>query len=206
VVQTLLDFTKPVELRLVDTDLRRLTEEVAMLAAPEAARQGVIVQTDLPDGPLPVKVDADLVKQAVLNIANNGIQAMPNGGTLTLAGRRDDGIVQIDISDQGGGIPPEVGEKVFNLYFTTKKSGTGIGLAMSYRVMQLHNGNVTFDSRPGEGTTFHLRFPAQEQRARPRAGKESPSARSLRRRHQRTKKAEWTESGPSSWECCWLRR
>lgn len=171
VVQTLLDFTKPVELRLVDTDLRRLTEEVAMLAAPEAARQGVIVQTDLPDGPLPVKVDADLVKQAVLNIANNGIQAMPNGGTLTLAGRRDDGIVQIDISDQGGGIPPEVGEKVFNLYFTTKKSGTGIGLAMSYRVMQLHNGNVTFDSRPGEGTTFHLRFPAQEP-ARPAARRE----------------------------------
>ncbi len=163
VVQTLLDFTKPVELRLVETDLRRLTEEVAMLAGPEAARHGVIVQTDLSDGPLPVKVDADLVKQAVLNIANNGIQSMPNGGTLTLSGHRDDGIVQIDIADQGGGIPPEVGEKVFNLYFTTKKTGTGIGLAMTYRVMQLHNGDVSFDSRPGQGTTFHLRFPAQEQ-------------------------------------------
>ena len=163
VVQTLLDFSKPVELRLVDVDLRRLTEEVAALAAPEAARHDVIVQTDLPAEPLPVKVDADLVKQAVLNIANNGIQAMPNGGTLTIAGRRDDGIVQIDITDEGGGIPPEVGEKVFNLYFTTKKSGTGIGLAMSYRVMQLHNGDVNFDSRPGEGTTFHLRFPVQEQ-------------------------------------------
>jgi PAS domain S-box-containing protein len=163
VVQTLLDFTKPVELRLVETDLRRLTEEVAMLAAPEAARHGVIVQTDLPDGPLPVKVDADLVKQAVLNIANNGIQAMPNGGTLMLSGRHEDGTVQIDIADQGAGIPPELSEKVFNLYFTTKKSGTGIGLAMSYRVMQLHNGDVSFDSRPGLGTTFHLRFPAQEQ-------------------------------------------
>ena len=163
VVQTLLDFTKPVDLRLVDVDLRRLTEEVAMLASPEAARHGVMVQTDLPPEPLPVKVDADLVKQAVLNIANNGIQAMPDGGTLLIAGRRDDDIVQIDITDQGGGIPPEVGEKVFNLYFTTKKSGTGIGLAMSYRVMQLHNGDVNFESRPGEGTTFHLRFPAQEQ-------------------------------------------
>jgi len=161
VVQTLLDFTKPVELRLVDTDLRRLTEEVAMLAGPEAARHGVIVQSNLPDGPLPVKVDADLVKQAVLNIANNGIQAMPKGGTLTISGRRDDGIVQIDITDQGGGIPPELSEKIFNLYFTTKKSGSGIGLAMTYRVMQLHNGDVSFDSRPGEGTTFHLRFPAQ---------------------------------------------
>ena len=172
VVQTLLDFTKPVELRLVDTDLRRLSEEVAMLSGPEAARHGVIVQTDMPDGPLPVKVDADLVKQAVLNIANNGIQSMPGGGTLTIAGHRDDGVVQIDISDQGGGIPPEVGEKVFNLYFTTRKTGTGIGLAMTYRVMQLHNGDVSFDSRPGEGTTFHLRFPAQEA-ARSAARRES---------------------------------
>ncbi len=163
VVQTLLDFTKPVELRLIDVDLRRLGEEVAMLAGPEAARHGVIVQADLPEVPLPVKVDADLVKQAFLNIANNGIQAMPNGGTLNITGRRDDDTVQIDIADQGAGIPAEVGEKVFNLYFTTKKSGSGIGLAMTYRVMQLHNGEISFDSRPGEGTVFHLRFPATGQ-------------------------------------------
>ena len=162
VVQTLLDFTKPVELRLSDSDVRRLIEEVAMLAGPEAARHGVMVQTDLPEYPLPVKVDADLVKQAVLNIANNGIQAMPNGGRLLLSARLEDDTVQLDISDQGGGIPPEVGEKIFNLYFTTKKGGSGIGLAMSYRVLQLHNGSMSYDSRPGEGTTFHLRFPAME--------------------------------------------
>ncbi|MGH9523586.1 MAG: two-component system sensor histidine kinase NtrB, partial [Terriglobales bacterium] len=175
VVQTLLDFTKPVELRLTDLDLRRIAEEVALLAGPEAARHGVLVQTDLPDAPLPVKVDPDLIKQAVLNIANNGIQAMPAGGALTISGRREDGTVQVDISDQGGGIPPEIGEKIFNLYFTTKKAGTGIGLAMSYRVMQLHNGNISYDSRPGHGTTFHLRFPAQEQ-VRAAAGQESAPA------------------------------
>jgi signal transduction histidine kinase len=172
VVQTLLDFTKPVELRLTDMDLRRIGEDVALLAGPEAARHGVLVQTDLPEGPLPVKVDPDLIKQAILNIANNGIQAMPAGGTLTIAGRREEGTVQIDISDQGGGIPPEIGEKIFNLYFTTKKTGTGIGLAMSYRVMQLHNGNISYESRPGQGTTFHLRFPAQEQ-VRAAAGHEN---------------------------------
>ena len=163
VVQTLLDFSKPVEMRLVDTDLRRLIEEVAVLAGPEAARHGVSVETDLPDSPLPVKVDSDLIKQTVLNIANNGIQAMPNGGTLLLSARRDEGIVQMDISDEGGGIPAEIADKIFNLYFTTKKTGSGIGLAMSYRVMQLHNGDVSFDTQAGRGTTFHLRFPLQEQ-------------------------------------------
>lgn len=176
VVQTLLDFTKPVELRLTDIDLRRIGEEVALLAGPEAARHGVLVQTDLPAAPLPVKVDPDLIKQVLLNIANNGIQAMPTGGSLTITARREDGTVQVDISDQGAGVPPEIGEKIFNLYFTTKKSGTGIGLAMSYRVMQLHNGNISYDSRPGQGTTFHLRFPAQEQ-VRAAAGQESVPVR-----------------------------
>jgi PAS domain S-box-containing protein len=162
VVQTLVDFTKPVELRLGDIDLRRVVEDVSLLAAPEAARHGVTVKCDLPPEALSIKVDADLVKQAVLNIALNGIQAMPGGGALNLTAQRDDGAVEIAIRDQGPGIPAEIRDKVFNLYFTTKKSGSGIGLAMSYRVMQLHNGSLEFESQPGQGTTFHLRFPAAE--------------------------------------------
>ena len=89
VVQTLVDFTKPVELRLGDTDLRRVVEDVSVLAAPEAARHGVTVGCELPAEALVVKADADLVKQAVLNIALNGIQAMPGGGALNLAARRE---------------------------------------------------------------------------------------------------------------------
>jgi signal transduction histidine kinase len=103
------------------------------------------------------------VKQAVLNIALNGIQAMPDGGALNLTARREDDAIEIEVRDQGAGIPPEIREKIFMLYFTTKKSGSGIGLAMSYRVMQLHNGSVEFESEPGQGTVFHLRFPASEQ-------------------------------------------
>jgi signal transduction histidine kinase len=163
VVQTLVDFTKPVDLRLGDIDLRRVVEDVSVLAAPEAARQGVTVGCELPTEALVVKADADLVKQAVLNIALNGIQAMPGGGALNLAARREDDAVEIEVRDQGPGIPPEIRDKIFNLYFTTKKSGSGIGLAMSYRVMQLHNGSVEFESEPGQGTVFHLRFPASEQ-------------------------------------------
>ena len=159
VVQTLVDFTRPVELRLADLDLRRLVDEVVVLAQPDAERHGVSIVRDLPNESLPVKVDADLVKQAVLNIVLNGVQAMPGGGELTLAGRLAGDDAQLEIRDHGAGIPQEVRDKIFNLYFTTKKNGTGIGLAMAYRVMQLHNGSVEYESVEAQGTTFRLRFP-----------------------------------------------
>jgi PAS domain S-box-containing protein len=175
VVQTLVDFTRPVELRLTEIDLRRVVDEVVVLAQPDAERHGVSIVRDFPRDKLLVKVDADLVKQAVLNIVLNGVQAMSDGGALTLVGSRADDEVQLEVRDQGAGIPPEVRDKIFNLYFTTKKGGSGIGLAMAYRVMQLHNGSVEYDSVEGQGTTFRLRFPLataemevrQEMAARP---------------------------------------
>ena len=130
-----------------------------VLAQPDAERHGVSIVRDLPNTRLPVKVDADLVKQAVLNIVLNGVQAMPGGGELTLVGRLAGDDAQLEIRDHGAGIPQEVRDKIFNLYFTTKKNGSGIGLAMAYRVMQLHNGSVEYDSVEGQGTTFRLRFP-----------------------------------------------
>jgi signal transduction histidine kinase len=161
VVQTLVDFTRPVELRLAEVDLRRLVEEVVVLAAPEAQRHGVRIVHEMAPAPVRANVDADLIKQATLNIALNGVQAMEagSGGTLTIttAARGDQAF--ITVADQGPGIPPELRDKVFNLYFTPKKSGTGIGLAMTYRVLQLHNGKVDFESEPGRGATFHLQLP-----------------------------------------------
>jgi len=161
VVQTLVDFSRPVELRLAETDLRRTLEDVALLAIPQANELSIRLVRDISPEVLPVRIDGDLIKQAVLNVVLNGIQAM-NGkpGTLTVRAYRDNGAVTVDVQDEGGGIPPSVRDKIFNLYFTTKKGGSGIGLAMTYRVMQLHNGSVDFDSRDGEGTTFHLRLPA----------------------------------------------
>ncbi len=111
---------------------------------------------------MPVKVDPDLVKQAVLNVVINGVQAMPHGGRLRIGGMRENGIVSLAVHDEGAGIPPELRDKIFNLYFTTKEKGSGIGLAMTYRVLQLHNGSVEFESNAGEGTTFWLRLPAIE--------------------------------------------
>jgi len=159
VVQTLVDFTRPVELRLADIDLRRVVDEVVVLAQPDAERHGVSIVRDFSGESLPVKVDADLVKQAVLNIVLNGVQAMSEGGELMLVGRCENGEAQLEVRDHGPGIPQEVRDKIFNLYFTTKKNGSGIGLAMAYRVMQLHNGAVEYESVEGQGTTFRLRLP-----------------------------------------------
>jgi PAS domain S-box-containing protein len=164
VVQTLVNFTRPVELKLADIDLQRIIDDVVGLAAPEAETHGTHIERAASAEPLPVKVDADLIKQALLNVFINGVQAMEGGGTLTVSARRDDGSAEIEVQDQGPGIPPEIRDKIFNLYFTTKKAGSGIGLAMTYRVMQLHNGSVEFESRSGEGTTFRLRLPLLDAR------------------------------------------
>lgn len=162
VVQTLVDFTRPVELRLVETDLRKTVDEVVTLASPEAAKQNVRIEREAAPEALVARIDADLVKQAILNIVINGVQAMPGGGRLQLATIRDGDAAVVIVHDEGPGIPAEIRDKIYNLYFTTKKGGSGIGLAMTYRVVQLHHGSVEFESAEGKGTTFILRFPMPE--------------------------------------------
>jgi PAS domain S-box-containing protein len=166
VVQILVDFTRPRDLRLEDTDLRLLLDEVSLLATPDAEQHGVKLVHELPAEPIPVKVDVDFAKQAILNVVLNGVQAMPSGGTLTIQAYKDDDTVVTEIRDQGAGIPAEVQEKIFELYFTTKKSGTGIGLAQTYQIMQWHYGSVDFESAEGKGTTFRLRWPLADTRSR----------------------------------------
>jgi len=162
VVQILVDFTRPRELRLEQVDLRRLLEDVALLAAPDAEQHGVSLARSLPAEPLQVKVDPDFMKQAILNIVINGVQAMTQGGQLTIGARREEGMVLTEIRDTGGGIPKEVQEKIFELYFTTKKDGSGIGLAQTYQILQWHYGTVDFETIEGQGTTFRLRIPLAE--------------------------------------------
>jgi PAS domain S-box-containing protein len=164
VVQILVDFTRPRDLRLEEVDFRKLLESVSALAAPDAARHGVRVVQELPteDEALMVRVDPDLMKQAILNLVLNGVQAMNEGGTLTLKARRDGEMIVAEVLDQGCGIPPAAQEKIFELYYTTKgdKGGSGIGLAQTYQIMQWHYGSVEFDSIVGAGTTFRLRLPS----------------------------------------------
>jgi signal transduction histidine kinase len=108
---------------------------------------------------LPIKVDIDLMKQAILNVVINGVQAMPDGGLLSISARRENSAVIAEVRDQGGGIPQEAHDKIFELYFTTKKDGSGIGLAQTYQILQWHYGSVNFESVDGSGTTFRFTIP-----------------------------------------------
>jgi signal transduction histidine kinase len=162
VVKTFLDFTRPVELKLSDVALDKLVAEVAALAAPEAARHKVRVEVENGAAGRLIQGDLDLLKQALWNLAVNGIQAMPQGGELRLAVAENGADLEVSIADEGIGIPAEQSEKIFRLYYTTKQGGSGIGLAMTYRVVQLHNGTIDFSSEVGKGTTFRLRFPVLE--------------------------------------------
>jgi signal transduction histidine kinase len=188
VVQTLVDFSRPVELQLHEQDLRLVVGDVLALAADELETHHVTLISRMPEEALIANVDADLLKQAALNVIQNGAQAMPEGGKLEVTleeerntadnlaqmGRTDgspgyqtDGRIGqpasntaiLRIADEGPGIPAEIREKIFDLYFTTKSGGSGIGLAMTYRILQLHYGSVEVQSRQGRGTEFRLRIP-----------------------------------------------
>lgn len=162
VVKILVDFTRPQELRLEEVDLRKILESVALLSAPEASQRGIELAKDLPKEAVMVRVDSDLMKQAIQNLVLNGMQAMAHGGTLTLAARREEETVVAEVRDQGSGIPPKEQENIFELYYTTKKEqgGSGIGLAQTYQIMEWHYGSIEFDSIVGAGTTFRLRLPS----------------------------------------------
>jgi signal transduction histidine kinase len=159
VVQTLVDFTRPRDLHLEEVDLRRLIEDVAQLAAPDAEQHGVIIERNMPKERLPIKADVDLLKQAFLNVVINGVQAMPQGGLLTISAQRENNAVVAEVRDQGAGIPHDLHDKIFELYFTTKKDGSGIGLAQTYQVLQWHYGSVDFESVEGTGTIFRFHIP-----------------------------------------------
>jgi PAS domain S-box-containing protein len=159
VVQTLVDFSRPVELQLREQDLRPVIGDILALAADELSTRNVTLESSLPANPLVANVDADLLKQAALNVIENGAQSMPGGGRLRVVLEEDRKAAVLRIADQGSGIPDEIREKIFDLYFTTKSGGSGIGLAMTYRILQLHHGSVEVQSSSERGTEFCLRIP-----------------------------------------------
>ncbi|MGA2737613.1 MAG: ATP-binding protein [Bryobacteraceae bacterium] len=159
VVKTFLDFTRPVELHPAEVALDSFVREIVDLAAPQAAAAGIRVSVNADTEAANIRVDRDLMKQAILNVVVNAIQAMPQGGELRIECAVREEEAEIRISDTGVGIPPELRDKIFRLYYTTKPEGSGIGLAMTFRIVQLHDGAIDFTSEPGKGTTFVLRLP-----------------------------------------------
>jgi signal transduction histidine kinase len=157
VVAGFLKFARPDELKLQPVRLDTLVSDVVTTATPEAERRGVTFKVDCPPALPPIHADPGMLRQALLNLALNACQAMPDGGTLKIAARTAARRrVEIDVEDTGVGIPPEHLSRIFDLYFTTKEKGSGIGLSMVYRIVQLHDGEVEVQSTPGMGTRFRI--------------------------------------------------
>jgi signal transduction histidine kinase len=136
-----------------------LVEEVGEFIRPVATRQGLRlrVATD-PQVPM-MEVDRGLLRQAVLNLVKNGLEALSRGHELTLASRRDGDAVEVIVSDDGPGISDEVAKRLFEPFFTTKPQGTGLGLSIARQIVEEHGGDLRWGNRPGGGACFTLRLP-----------------------------------------------
>jgi signal transduction histidine kinase len=160
VLNGFLRFARPDELKLQPVQLTAIVSDIVTTVRPEAERMNVTVKSECPRELPEVNADPAMLRQALLNLALNACQAMPDGGTLRIVCRAAPrGRVEIDVEDTGVGIPPEHLQKIFDLYFTTKEKGSGIGLSMVYRIVQLHDGEVEVQSTPRRGTRFRLVFP-----------------------------------------------
>ena len=160
VILVFLKFARPEELKLQPIQLPSIVSDVVTTVRPEAERNNVVVKVECPASLAEINADPGMLRQALLNLALNACQAMPEGGTLRIACRATPRRkVEVDVEDTGVGIPPENLGRVFDLYFTTKEKGSGIGLSMVYRIVQLHDGEVEVESTPGSGTRFRLSFP-----------------------------------------------
>jgi PAS domain S-box-containing protein len=159
VVKRFLDFTRPMDVRLEATQLADVLKEVIEIAKPQLQKAKIYVAQLLPIDVPEVYVDRALLKQAVLNLVLNAVEAMPAGGQLRLVLSRRGEMAEITVGDTGKGIPVENRQKIFQLFFTTRPGGSGIGLASTFRIVQLHNGSIDFTSEVGRGTTFRIELP-----------------------------------------------
>jgi len=160
VVQGFLKFTRPEDLRLAPVRVPELLGAIQAIVEPEAKKNGVKVSMDCSGAIPPVNGDAGMLRQVFLNLAINACQAMPQGGSLRIAcAPVSHQRVEVRVEDTGVGIAKEHLPKIFDLYFTTKDHGTGIGLSMVYRIVQLHDGEIEVESTQGRGTTFRVLLP-----------------------------------------------
>ena len=161
---------RPMDIQLLTEDPAEIMEQIAEFAQPEAERQGISLKLEM-DANLPhILMDKRHIKQALLNLIQNALAAMTAGGTLGLKAEYRDDEVRLSVSDTGTGIPEELLTKIFEPYFTTKKSGTGLGLTITFKIIKEHSGDISLESREGKGSTFtiHLPVPQAEKKSLPR--------------------------------------
>ncbi|HSE97724.1 MAG TPA: ATP-binding protein [Blastocatellia bacterium] len=159
-VNDLLNYGRPAQLALQQIDMRDLVEETMTLVRPQADDQGVEITVEQEDEPAEVKGDRERLKSCLSNIAINALQAMPAGGHLTTQVHRRNGLVEVSITDTGEGISEEAIAKIFEPYFSTKKSGFGLGLAVTKKIVDDHKGSIDVQSQVDGGTTFTVKLPA----------------------------------------------
>ena len=164
ILDDFLRYAGKLELDRQPVDLNLVLEELVDFFTPQAQVNRVQARWKPSAQPVIVNGDPKLIKQAVLNLMLNAVQAMtgksgPKGGELILAARRDETEAVIDVIDTGGGIPPDALHSIFDAYYSTKKGGTGLGLAMALRIVQEHGGRITVTSEVGKGSNFQVHLP-----------------------------------------------
>lgn len=161
VLETFRDFAATERLNRSETDISRLVQQTVDLLRPSAAQNQVEIELHLPSAAWPVlSADADRLQQVLVNLVMNGIEAMRDGGKLTIRVSYLDDLVEIDISDTGHGIPDIVRRRIFDPYFTTKRDGSGMGLAVSDKIVRQHGGQIDLKTSP-QGTTFRVSLPRE---------------------------------------------
>lgn len=171
--QIVVDFlfaVRPMDIQLISENPGVILGEIAELVEPEAERKGIEMRVSIDDNLPQVLMDKRHIKQALLNLIQNAMAAMPEGGTLTLKAEQTDDEVRFSVADTGTGIPEELLTKIFEPYFTTKKSGTGLGLTITFKIVKEHAGDISLESKEGAGSTFtiHLPVPQKEKKSLPR--------------------------------------
>jgi len=154
---------KPMDTHLEEGDVNLVLSELLDFVRPELDQAGIRIERELSPAVPHLMIDARYIKQALLNLIKNAISAMPAGGTLRIETRLAGSEVELRVSDTGAGVPPEIIDKIFEPYFTTKPFGTGLGLTIVFKIIKEHFGDVTVSSRVGEGTSFTLTLPVPQQ-------------------------------------------
>jgi signal transduction histidine kinase len=159
----LLRYARPPELRAVVVDANLLIDRAIRVIEPQARAGRVALLAEPTAEPAPVRVDPEQVVQVLVNLGLNALQAMTDGGRLTLRVARRDGSAEVTVADTGPGVPPDVVRDVFRPFFTTKHQGTGLGLSISQQLIERHGGALRLEDTPGGGATFVVVLPLQEE-------------------------------------------
>ncbi len=165
VISSLLAFARPPQLAPRAVPVAALFDRALLLAADDLAESGVRVRRDAADVPA-VHADPDLVCQVLLGLLANAAEVVPAGGEIALEARPADGAVELAVADSGPGVAPELRERVFEPFFTTRPRGTGLGLAVARQIVEAHGGRIAVADRPGGGARFVIRLPIASAAAR----------------------------------------